>query len=122
MAKPKMAAATSVQLGIEKGLRIAVFILAAMHTLLSLFRYAVDISAFQSVERWFALVLLTASVTYLFVTKIRYPNTFYRIRSFFSAMKSYEQLFLIAMFLWLVLVCWIWQLTSNYSFLKAFDW
>ena len=122
MAKKKPAEAGRVQLGIEKGLRAAAWILAVMHGLLSTFRFAVDTAVFESVEKWFALVLLTAALAYLLAARLKYPQTMYRIRAFFSAMRSWEQFFMIALFLWYALICCIWQGMTHLKYLKALDY
>ena len=121
MAKKKPAAANSLQLGIEKGLRIAAWILAVMHGLLSAFRFVIDTKPFEQAEKWFALILLVSVLLYLLMTKIRYPQTLYRIKGFLGSFRSYEQFFLIALFLWYAIICCIWQNINHLKYLKGLD-
>ncbi len=121
VAKKKLAAANSLQLGIEKGLRSAAWVLAVMHGLLSAFRFVIDTKPFEQAEKWFALILLVSALAYLLMTKIKYPQTMYRIKGFFRSFKSYEQFFLIALFLWYAIICWIWQNINHLNYLRGLD-
>lgn len=122
MARKKLAEPAHIQLHAENCLFFAACFLGAFHMLLSVFRYAIDYTSFQPYERWYALLLLFAVLVYLLITLIRFPNTSYRLKAFFAGMRSYEQLFMFALFFWFVIVCIIRQKTDPFPYFKVLDW
>ena len=122
MAQPRLVEADKTQKTIEKILCMAAWILAVCHMLLSEFRYAVDHQSFSPYERWYALILLIAAIGYGLFTRIRYPRTMYRVKALLKRMVSFEQVFLIVLVFWFVLVCMIRQPIDGYRWLKVSDW
>ena len=83
------------QLTYEKIMQIAAFVLAVIHMTLVPFRYAVDYKLVQPYERWFGFILSMAAVIYLFITKIQYSNSWFRVTFFLKKFSTYEQKYMV---------------------------
>lgn len=110
------------QLLFEKGLLFAIWLFSTLFMLLVVFRYTVDISKFMPYIKWYAVLLMAAALLYMLITKLKYPQTTNRIRNFFIGMKSYEQIFMIALFVWFAIVCLVRGIIDQNSYFRIADW
>ena len=122
MAKKKLAEPAHFQLVYEEALRIGVWILGTFHMLLSAFRYTVRYKLFQPYEQWFGVALLISAIAYLLITALKYPQTTYRLKHFFTSMKNYEMFFMMGLLCWFVIVCAVRQKTDQINYFKFGDW
>lgn len=110
------------QLTYEKIMQIAAFVLAVIHMTLVPFRYAVDYKLFQPYERWFGFILSMAAVIYLFITKIQYSNSWFRVAFFLKKFSTYEQKYMVFLLLWFVISCMNRQSITGARYLHSHDW
>ncbi len=120
--KKKIVQVSDFQRKFEKILQIAVFVLAGIHMTLVPFRYAVDILPFQLFELWFGLIIVLIAAVYLSLTKIIFPNTWFRIKALCKKMSCYEQYFMIGLVVWSVIICWYYQSITGDKYIRAHDW
>ena len=110
------------QLKYEKILQIAALVLAIIHMTMVPFRYVVSYLDFKAYELWYGLVLVIGIVVYLILTKVHFPNTWFRIKALFSRLSSYEQLYGIGLFAWAIISCWYYQSRTGQAFFHVQDW
>ena len=122
MARQKLAEPAKFQLNYEKGLLLGAWLLCTFHTLLAAFRYAIDLNAFQPYERWYTVLFAAAVLFYPILTKVKYPRTMYRIKSFFKGAKMPGQILLIGIFCWFLLGLVIRQKVDHIRYFKVGDW
>ncbi|MBQ6233253.1 MAG: O-antigen ligase family protein [Clostridia bacterium] len=115
MAKKKLVQASTFQLLYEKVLGISALLLSTFYIWLSFARHffspenrigesSVLVIMLKS-ARYFAIVLLVASLAYLIITKIRFPDTWYRIRNAWKGLQCKEYILLLVLFVYYVLCC-----------------
>ena len=75
-------------------------------------------------ERWIGAAILAALVIYLFVSAVRYPGTFKRIKPLFRKLCSLEQAYMLWVFVWYVVVLAVWQLVKGreINLFRENDW
>ena len=95
------------QLKYEKLLRWGALLLVEYHMLVCSFREVLPGygAPFYRYEKWFGLLLVIALFTYLLITVARFPKTAYRISVLLKRMVSYEQLYMVWVFVWYVVSC-----------------
>ena len=106
----------------EKVLLSAVWLFGTLFLLLVIFRYTVNISPIMPYFRWYSVLLIAAVLLYLLITKLKYPQTAYRIKKFFTGMKSFEQIFVIALFIWFAIVCLVRESMDQTNYFRTADW
>ena len=95
------------QLTYEKLLRWAALILVEYHMLVCSFReilpgYGEPLYRY---EKWFGLLLVIALVIYLLVSMVLFPRTMWRIQLLLRRLVSYEQLYMVWVFIWYIVSC-----------------
>ena len=99
----------------------AVF-LGIFHIMVALFQYVFGYLPFAPYERWFGLVLLIVAVVSLPVSAFISSDFRQTCKLFLKKLCSYEQLFLLILFLWFAVGCFILQQKEGLPYLKAADW
>lgn|GEM_PF-6272184 len=131
MARKKPAQAQPVQLACEKALGTAAILLIAFHTWISFARHlfapenmiskSETLQEIMRYERRAALLLLCALIAYLIVTRVRYRDTWYRVREAFHRLVCRESVLLAAICGWYVVSCLVYRGQYGGIF-KAYDW
>ncbi len=122
MAQPKLVKPDKFQIYAEKGLFFAAWLLGVLHMLLAVFRYTIPYGQFRAYIRWFSVFLIFAAGAYLILYRIKYPRTMYRVKALFKSMRNFNQLYVVALFFWFVLICAVRQPIDHVRYFKIHDW
>ena len=106
----------------EKVILAAVWLFGTLFMLLVIFRYVINVSPIIKYFKWYAVLLIAAVLLHLLITKLKYPQTTYRIKNYLGKMKSFEQIFVIALFIWFAVVCAVREWIDQASYFKTADW
>ncbi len=129
MAKKKLAQASPFQKIYERIMGWAAMLLALFHMWFSFARHyfspernmsasAVAL-ALKSADCWAGVLLLCAGVGYLVICKIKYPDTWYRVKALLKRCFSRETLLLLCLFLYFLLCCLVQSKSYTNIFLSA---
>ena len=103
-------------------LGFATLLLGLLHIVVALFQYVFGYTPFAPYERWFGLILLIIAVISLPIS-VFFPSDFrQKCKILFKKLCSYEQIFLLILFLWFAIGCFILQQKEGLPYLKAADW
>lgn len=118
--------ANSFHRGCEKTLFWAVIFLAEYHMFACSFREVLPgySESFFRYERWIGAAILAALVVYLVVSAVRFPETIRRIKHLFRRLCSFEQAYMLWVFVWYIVVLAVWQVIKGeeISLFKENDW
>ena len=110
----------------EKILFWAVIFLAEFHMFACSFREVLPgySEPFFRYERWLGAAILTILVIYFFYSAVCYPGTIRRIKHLFRRLCSFEQAYMLWVFVWYIIVLAVWQLVKGreVSLFKENDW
>ncbi len=113
---------TAVRNRFEKGLYIAVLLLAGFYLQLSVYRNVIDIYYYYlgiAILKRGLLIAAAAFVAEFVVLKLRSPEQWNRKKRQIHKMCSYEQLFLVFLFFWFLATCALRQLTVGGNYFKG---
>ena len=103
-------------------LGFATLLLGLLHIVVALFQYVFGYTPFAPYERWFGLILLIIAVISLPISVFFSSDFRQKCKILFKKLCSYEQIFLLILFLWFAIGCFILQQKEGLPYLKAADW
>ncbi len=110
----------------EKALFWAVIFLAEFHMFACSFREVLPgySEPFFRYERWIGAVILAILVIYVLYSAVRYPRTIRRIKHLFCRLCSFEQTYMLWVFVWYIIVLAVWQVIKGreVNLFKENDW
>ena len=107
---------------VSKSLRIWMFAIALMHTLLATFRYILKYELAIPYIRWAGLGLVAATLIYVIVNLSTLKQTRGKLKGKIKGLISPEQVLLIGILLWYVVSCYMNQRFRTVSYFKKEDW
>ncbi len=117
---------TQFQHAYEKVLFWATIFLAEFHMFACSFREVLPgySKPFFRLERWIGLAILLALLIYLGISVVRYPVTFRRLKLLFRRVWSFEQAYMLWVFVWYIVVLIVWQIVKGrgINLFKENDW
>ena len=103
-------------------LRIWMFGIALLHTLMAVFRYIIKYELAIPYIQWAGLGLVAATLIYMIINLCSSKQTRGKLEGKIKELISPEQVLLIGILLWYVLSCYINQKIRTVSYFKKEDW
>ena len=75
-------------------------------------------------ERWIGTAILAALLIYFGISAFCYPGTFVKLKALFQKMPSFEQAYMLWVFVWYIVVLTVWQVIkgNDINLFKENDW
>ena len=110
----------------ERILFWAVIFLAEFHMFACSFREVLPgySDPFFRLERWIGTVILAALLIFFGISVFCYPGTFVKLKALFWKMCSFEQAYMLWVFVWYIVVLTVWQVIkgNDINLFKENDW
>ena len=105
-----------------KFLGFSAMFLGLFHVMVALFQYVLGYMPFAPYERWFGLFLIIVTVISLPISALISSDFRQKCKILLKQLCSYEQIFLLFLFLWFAAGCFVLQQKEGLPYLKAADW